>query len=64
MNATAESIREKVHHLADKLPEEATWDDVAYALSIVRDIEAGIEDSKADRVVDTKTVRAQFGLPE
>ncbi|MGH8272680.1 MAG: hypothetical protein ACRES9_00255 [Gammaproteobacteria bacterium] len=64
MNASAESIREKVHHLADELPPDATWEDVAYALSIVRDIEAGVEDSKAGRVVDTKTVRAQFDLPE
>ncbi len=64
MSANAESIREKVHHLADELPGEATWDDVAYALSIMRDIEAGLKDSEAGRVVDTKTLRAQFGLPE
>jgi len=62
MSATAESIREKVHHLADELPDDATWDDVAYALSIVRDIEAGLADSEAGRGVDTQTLRARFGL--
>lgn len=64
MSAAAETIREKVHHLADQLPENATWADVDYALSIVRDIEAGLKDSDAGRVVDTKTLRAQYGLPE
>ncbi|MGH8224610.1 MAG: hypothetical protein ACRER1_00455 [Gammaproteobacteria bacterium] len=64
MSTTAENVREKVQHLADRLPEHATWDDVDYALSVVRDIEEGLKDSAAGRVVDTKTLRAQYGLPE
>lgn len=61
---TAQTPKQEAHKLIDQLPDSATWDDVAYALSIVRDIEAGIADSEAGRVVDTKTLRKQFGLPE
>jgi len=28
MATTPDNIREKVHHLADQLPKDATWDDV------------------------------------
>ena len=62
MTATFCTLKQQAHEIIDRLPDTATWDDVAYALSI-QDIEAGLADSDADRVVATKTLRALFGLP-
>ena len=61
---TAPDPKQQAHRLIDQLPDSANWDDIAYALALVSDIEAGLADSDADRVVDTKALRARFGLPE
>ena len=42
MSATAESIREKVHHLADELPADGAWKDVLYEAYVRHEIEAGL----------------------
>lgn len=58
------TLKQQAHALIDQLPEDATWHDVADALTLIEDIEAGLADSDADRVVDTATLRKHFGLPE
>lgn len=60
----ASSFKQQAHALIDQLPEDATWHDMAEALALIEDIEAGLADSDADRVVDTATLRRHFGLPE
>ena len=45
-----------------KLPENATWDDLMYEIYVRQAIEAGIEDSEAGRTIDVGQVRAKFGL--
>ncbi|WP_029918864.1 hypothetical protein [Nevskia soli] len=60
----APTLKQKAHELIDHLPDDATWEDVAEALAVIEDIEAGIADSDAGRVVDTATLRKHFGLPE
>lgn len=52
------------HELIDKLPDDATYDDMMRELYERQAIERGLADSDADRVTDNKTIRAQFGLPE
>lgn len=47
-----------------KLPENATWDDLMYEIYVRQSIEAGIEDSEAGRTIDVGQVRAKFGLPK
>ena len=56
------NIKEQAYHLLEKLPENATWDDLMYEIYVRQAIEAGIEDSKAGRTTDVKEVRAKFGL--
>ncbi len=46
------------------MPETADWKDLAYEVSIMQDIEAGLRDSEADRVTENTLVRKRFGLPE
>ena len=45
-----------------KLPENATWDDLMYEIYVRQAIEAGIKDSEAGRTIDVGQVRAKFGL--
>lgn len=51
-------------HLIDKLPDDATYDDMMRELYERQAIERGLADSDADRGDDVKTVRARYGLPE
>ena len=64
MTHTALTLKQQAHALIDQLPDDATWQDLAEAFAVIEDIEAGLADSDADRVVDTATLRKQFGLPE
>jgi hypothetical protein len=58
------NLREAAHSLIDDLPPSATWEDLMYNIYVRQAIEAGLEDSRADRVVDADDVRAKFGLPK
>lgn len=57
------NIKQEAHRLVEKLPEDATWDDLMYEIYVRQAIEAGLADSEAGRTVDVKDVRAKFGLP-
>ncbi|MBA7660429.1 hypothetical protein ES703_68431 [subsurface metagenome] len=56
------NIKQQALNLLEKLPENATWEDLMYEIYVRQTIEAGIEDSKAGRTIDVKEVRAKFGL--
>ncbi len=55
-------IKDKARALIDALPEDATWQDVLYALELRSDIETGIGDANADRITDTETLFEDYGL--
>jgi predicted transcriptional regulator len=56
------NIKQEAHRLIEKLPENATWDDVMYEIYVRQAIEAGLADSEAGRTLDVNEVRAKFGL--
>ncbi len=58
------NIKQEAYRLLQKLPENATWDDLMYEIYVRQTIEAGIEDSEAGRTIDVGQVRAKFGLPK
>lgn len=60
----ASNIKEEVYHILEKLPENATWEDLMYKIYVRQSIETGLEDSKAGRTTEVKEVRAKFGLPK
>ncbi len=62
MASVANSVKEKAHQLLDKLPDNATWDDVVYELAVRRSIERGMNDADAGRLSDISDVRREFGL--
>ena len=53
-------VKQEAHHLLEKLPKNATWDDLMSEIYVRQTIEAGLEDSKAGRTVDVKDVRTKF----
>ena len=55
-------IRQEAQRLIEKLPANASWDDLMYEIYVRQAIEAGLADSDAGRTLDVKEVRAKFGL--
>jgi hypothetical protein len=49
-------IKKDAHELIDRLPDSATWDDVIYQAYVRREIEAGLADSAAGRVMPAEAL--------
>ena len=56
--------KDEAHKLIDRMPADATWDDLMREIYVREAIEHGLADSKAGRTKDVKEVRAKYGLPE
>jgi len=55
-------IKNEARRLVEQLSDEATWEDLMYEVYVRQTIEAGLEDSRAGRVLPVDEVRAKFGL--
>lgn len=62
--AAAQSAKQQAHELIDELPDETSWQDLAYRIEVRADIESGLVDIKAGRVTAVSDIRREFGLPE
>jgi predicted transcriptional regulator len=58
----AVNVKDEARRLIDRLPDQATWDDLMYEIYVRQAIEAGMRDSDAGRVTDHESVRKRFGL--
>lgn len=56
------SVKQEARRLVEALAEDATWDELMYKIYVRQAIEAGLEDSEAERTLDVAEVRARFGL--
>lgn len=56
--------KKEAHKLIDRMPPEATWDDLMREIYVLEAIERGLADSNAGRTMEVKEVRAKYGLPE
>jgi predicted transcriptional regulator len=56
--------KEEAHKLIDRMPRNATWDDLIHEIYVREAIERGLADSKTGRTKDVNEVRAKYGLPE
>lgn len=56
--------KEQAHKLIDRMPANATWDDLMHEIYVREAIERGLTDSMAGRTKDVKDVRAKYSLPE
>jgi predicted transcriptional regulator len=53
------AIKQRAHELIEALPDDATWQELLYALELRGDVEAGLADAKAGRVTDTEDLRRE-----
>lgn len=56
--------KDEAHKLIDRMPPNATWDDLMNEIYIREVIERGLADSHENRTRDVKEVRTKYGLPE
>jgi predicted transcriptional regulator len=57
---TATNIKKSLHDLAEQLPDDATWKDVAYEAYVRQEIEAGLAEAKAGRFASVSEVEEAF----
>ncbi len=56
--------KDEAHRLIDRMPPNATWDDLMQEIYVREAIEKGLADSKEGRTTDVREIRAKYGLPE
>ena len=56
--------KDEAHKLIDKMPANASWDDLMHEIYVRETIERGLEDSKAGRTKDVNELRLKYDLPE
>jgi predicted transcriptional regulator len=60
MSNSTESVRDAAKAILDKLPDDASWEDVQYHLYVRQQIEAGLVDDAAGRLIDTDDMRRRL----
>ena len=59
----AEPMRkDEAHDSVNRMPENATWDDLIEEIYVRQVIEQGLADSQAGRTTDVEEVRRRYGL--
>ena len=52
-------IKAEAHRLVDRLPDAASWDDLAYEVYVRQTIEAGLAEADAGRLVEHEEALAR-----
>lgn len=58
------NVRDEAKRLIERLPDDASWEDLMQLICDREAIEAGIRDCDAGRVVSMEDVRREFGISE
>jgi predicted transcriptional regulator len=56
----ATNLREQLHALADRLPDDATWKDVLYEAYVRQEVEAGLEEARRGEFATDEEVKSAF----
>ncbi len=56
------NVKQAAHQLIDRLPEEVTWDEVAYQIEVRASIERGLADADAGRLISQEDIEKHFGI--
>ena len=54
-------VKQALLEIANKLPDECTWEDVMYQLYVRQKIEDGLRDVEAGRLVSEEEIEREFG---
>ena len=60
MSHATEPAKAVAKAILDLLPDNASWEDVQYHLYVRQQIEAGLEDEAAGRLIDTDEMRRRL----
>ena len=55
-------VKEAAHQLIDQLPDEVSWDALAYRIEVRASIERGLADSDAGRLIPQQNIEKRFGI--
>ena len=58
------TLKDAARQLIDRLPDDATWEDLQYEMYVRQSIEAGIKDFEEGRVHSSTEVRRRLGIEE
>ena len=56
------NIKDQAKNLIEKMPDNATWDDLMYEIYVRQAVESGLEDSDAGRTKDVSEIRNKYGF--
>jgi hypothetical protein len=54
------SLKDEARRLIERLPDNATWDDLMHEIYVRLAIEAGLEDSRAGKLTSVEDVRSRL----
>lgn len=54
--------KDEARKIIDKMPQDATWDDLIREIYVRQTIERGLKDSDSGQTKDVQEVRAKYGL--
>jgi predicted transcriptional regulator len=54
------NVKDAVHSMLQSWPDTVTWDEVQYHLYVRQQIEAGLADHAAGRLIDSEELRRRF----
>lgn len=60
MSYAAEPVKDAARAMLERLPDDTSWEDIQYHLYVRQQIEAGLEDEAAGRMIDTDEMRRRL----
>ncbi len=54
------TVRDEARKIIDQLPDDATWEDLAYRIYVRQKIECGLQEADAGQLIDQGDVEAEF----
>ena len=55
-------MKDALRDLLERLPDDATWDDIDYAIYVRRSIERGMEEVASGRTISHEDILREFGI--
>jgi predicted transcriptional regulator len=56
------NMKDEARQILDRLPDDATWEDLQYQIYVRQAIEAGLKDAREGKTITVEEVRQRLGL--
>jgi hypothetical protein len=56
------NMKDEARQILDRLPDDATWEDLQYQIYVRQAIEAGLKDAREGKTISVQEVRQRLGL--